>query len=81
MSGRPEDVARMVRLTEERREFIHLEDGYVYFAPTGTPYGAFAAWMLRALADELDRRNAPWEADINRYFDEHPQPPDEEPMS
>lgn len=75
-----EEIARIIDITDERREFIHLDDGYLYFAPTGTPYGALAPWMLRALADELDRRNAPHEADINQYFKDHPQPEDPEPF-
>jgi hypothetical protein len=70
-----EEVARTLRITEERGEFIHLEDGFLYFAPTNSPYGAFAAHSLRALADELDRRNAPWAAQIDRYFRENPAQP------
>lgn len=68
-----QEAARIVRMTDERQEFIHGDDGYLCYAPTGSPYGAFAPWMLRALADELDRRNAPHEADIDRYFAENPQ--------
>jgi len=59
-----DDTARVIAMSEAREEFIHLEDGYLYFAPAGGIHGAFASWMLRALADELDRRNAAWDAQI-----------------
>lgn len=59
-----DDTARIIAMTEARGEFLHLEDGYVYLAPEGSIHGAFASWMLRALADELDRRNAAWDAQI-----------------
>lgn len=66
-----EDTARIIAMTDERKEFIHLEDGYLYFAPDGS-HGALSPWALRALADELDRRNAPWDAQIEQYFSTQP---------
>lgn len=69
-----QEVDRIIRMTDERGEFVHLEDGFLYYAPTGSPHGVIPAWMLRALADELDKRNAPHEAEINDYFERHPQP-------
>lgn len=72
------EVARIIRITDERREFIDSDDGSVVYAPT-TSHGYLTAWILRALADELDRRNAPHEAEINRYFDEHPSTPEANP--
>lgn len=42
-------------------------DGFVYYWPNGQ--GQLSAWMLRALADELDRRNAAWESEIEQYFE------------
>lgn len=59
-----DDVARIITMSEAREEFIHLEDGYLYYSPEGGVHGAFSSWMLRALADELDRRNAAWDAQI-----------------
>lgn len=64
-----------VRVAQERNEFVTLEDGYVYWWPTlqavqhpggGTTGGggALSAHELRAIADELDRRNAAWDAQI-----------------
>jgi hypothetical protein len=62
-------------IVSERGEFATLEDGYVYFWPhmaavrhadgsyTGGG-GAIAAHELRAIADELDRRNAKWDAEV-----------------
>lgn len=66
-----EDSARLILLVEEREDFVRDVDGYVYFAPNRAN-GHLSASMLRALADELDRRNAPWDAQINQYFAEHP---------
>lgn len=40
-----------------------LEDGYVYWGSNGTS-GALSAWQLRALADELDKRNKEWDTII-----------------
>lgn len=69
-----EEIARIIRITDERMDFVQDVDGYVYYSPNGAN-GHLSAWMLRALADELDQRNAPWDAQINRYFADHAQPP------
>lgn len=58
-----EAVERVVRMASERGEFAELEDGYVHYFPGKG--GALAAWELRALADELDRRNATWDAVVS----------------
>jgi hypothetical protein len=63
-----EAIARMVAMSEERKEFVTLEDGFVYFWPDGSPHGALSPWVLRALADELDKRNAVWQAVIDGAF-------------
>ena len=70
-----EEVARIIAITDERGDFLTDVDGYVYFAPNACN-GHLSSWMLRALADELDRRNAPYDAQIAQYFTEHPEPPD-----
>lgn len=68
-----EEIDRIIRITDERQDFVHDVDGYVYYCPNATN-GHLSAWMLRALADELDHRNAPWDAQINQYFADNPQP-------
>lgn len=74
-----EEIARLISMVDERTEFIPMDDGYLCYAPTGND-GGLSAWMLRAIADELDRRNAPHDADIARYFAAHPAPANEGPF-
>ena len=50
-------------------DIIPGDDGYYIFWPING--GAFTAHNLREIADELDRLNAPWDAEVKRYFDEH----------
>lgn len=50
-------------------EFVTDLDGCVYFWPIRGS-GHFAAHHLRWIADELDRRNAPMIAEMDRYFAE-----------
>lgn len=53
--------ARIIRTSDERGDFLTGDDGYVYYDPRNGQ-GFMAAWVLRHLADELDRRNAQWDA-------------------
>lgn len=48
------------------KDFVTFEDGYVYFWPTGN--GGFEAHQLREIADELDRRNADWDAKVRELL-------------
>jgi hypothetical protein len=41
-------------------------DGYRYYWPSGN--GHLSAWMLRAIADELDRLNKPLDDEIAAFF-------------
>jgi len=50
---------------------VTAEDGFVYWWPEGLG-GFVAAHNLRKLADELDKRNAVWNKNINDYFDNLP---------
>jgi hypothetical protein len=52
-----EDKQRWFDECDNRGEFIRGDDGEWIFWP-GQTHGAISSWMLRALADELDRRNA-----------------------
>lgn len=49
-------------------KLITLDDGYLYFWPVKNE-GAYSAHDLREIADELDRRNEPWDKQVNEYFD------------
>lgn len=54
-------------ITMAQRDFIAFEDGYLRYWPDKIN-GALSAADLRIIADELDRRNAPWDAQVNSYF-------------
>lgn len=45
--------------------------GFVVFWPRRSA-GIYSAHFLRAIADELDRRNAPMRAAVDAYFAENP---------
>lgn len=51
---------------ESANEFVMLEDGFVYWWPEKP--GAYSSAALRALADELDKRNAEWDAIVQKEF-------------
>ncbi len=59
----------IVRKADEAGEFVKDVDGFVYYWPKGA--GTIPAYQLRQLADELDRRNADWEKEINDYFEKN----------
>lgn len=59
---------RVISISDKREEFVSLSDGYVHFWPQGSPNGALSAWHLRVLADELDRRNRLWDAQLRKAF-------------
>jgi len=42
-----------------RGDILAGDDGYLIYWPSGG--GALSAAMLRVIADELDRRNKPWD--------------------
>lgn len=62
---------RIIEIIDERGEFVMDVDGYIYYWPQGQ--GCLAPHHLRWIADELDRRNKPWDDEINRYFSEKEQ--------
>lgn len=53
---------RLIALLDKRGEFVTDVDGFVYYASFGS--GHLSATTLRTIANELDRRNAQWEATI-----------------
>lgn len=60
------DVQRMIN---QHKDFIHLEDGYLYFYPKESR-GALSSHHLRIVADYLDEMNAEWDAQVSRMCEE-----------
>lgn len=56
------EAERICRMATERGDFVMDADGYMVYWPDSCPHGALSEWMLRALADELERRNTTWDA-------------------
>jgi hypothetical protein len=59
-------------MSDFAKDFIPLEDGYYYYWPRPGK-GGFSADNLRAIADELDRKNKPWDDQVQAYFNETDQ--------
>lgn len=58
MTQSPETQAHCAMVVERMRDnFFRAECGTWLLWPDGWGGGCFGAWALRALADELDRRN------------------------
>lgn len=51
-------------------DFVALEDGFYYYFMNRDNNGGFTAHNLREIADAMDKINAPWEQQINEYFEE-----------
>ncbi len=60
------DTARILEVA--RKDFYQEVDGFWVWDPGHRGY--WEAYALRIVADEMDRLNAPWAAEINRYFDD-----------
>lgn len=59
-------VATVLRLADERGDFVRGDDGYTYYAPENSAsHGCLPSWALRVLADEMDKRDRTWNAIIN----------------
>lgn len=54
---------RVIRMTEERGEFVTGDDGYVIFWPEGK-HGGLSEVDLIILSEELHRRNEAWDAQV-----------------
>lgn len=59
----------IIERAKKAGDFLHLEDGFLYFYPTGR--GAMSAHVLRQIADYLDAQNKEWkeqvERDLNKF--------------
>lgn len=59
---------RIIQICQNRQEFVQEVDGFVYWWPEGSSDGYLSSYVLRLIADELDKRNKPLEEDIEKYF-------------
>lgn len=57
--------------------FVTDNDGSEVFWPTGNN-GFYDAFVLRAIATELDKRNGPWNDRLEEWFETHPPVPCED---
>ena len=67
---------RFIAQAYKQKDFVTGDDGFIYYWPD-TKNGAYSAWMLRTLADELDKQNEDWQ----RIIDEDPNISDAEQLS
>lgn len=63
-------------LERVEKDFVMLECGYWHYWPTGN--GALASWLLREIAEELDKRNEKWDKEVNEFFDKLEQKGEEQ---
>lgn len=69
--SKAEDYARrVVSRAEVKVLIVQFEDGHWYFFPG--PDGAFSAYGLKAIADELLRRNEEYERRVKEDLDPSP---------
>jgi hypothetical protein len=59
-----EEAARIIAISDSRGSFVVGDDGYVVYWPDARDIGACNSWELRVIADELDRRNAAWDEQV-----------------
>jgi len=58
------------KLTEYiEKDIVRGEDGFYIYWPT-LGGGAYTAHCLRLIADVLDERNAPWQKELEDYFND-----------
>jgi 3',5'-cyclic AMP phosphodiesterase CpdA len=56
---------RLIRMMDERKEFVQDVDGFVYYWPEGSPNGHLSEHHLRWIADELKERNKEWQTIVD----------------
>ena len=63
-------MSELIKKAQAAGDFIAAEDGYAVWWPRGLG-GAMNAASLRELADELDRINAAWDAQVRKDLGEY----------
>jgi hypothetical protein len=61
---------KLIKHIDDAGDFVVSDDGYIYFFPEKSN-GYLSAHQLRFIADELDKRNKPWDDSITEYFNEN----------
>jgi len=69
-----DDKAHMFATMEERKEFFTDVSGYIYWWPHESTGGFLSSHQLRAIADELDRRNKPFDDEVQAFFASQEKP-------
>ncbi len=60
----------LLDIAKKQGDIVCGDDGFWIYWPTSPgSNGALTGWMLRALADEIDRLNEASEAELAAYFD------------
>ena len=60
---------RLLEIAKHNGDLVQGDDGFWMYWPTSVASrGALTGWMLRALADEIERLNEPAAAAIEAYF-------------
>lgn len=54
-------------------QLVATESGHYEFLPDLSKGGYWPSYLLREIANEVDRKNADWDAEIARYFADHPE--------
>ena len=67
MSRHEDSVKALIASVDAAGEFVTDVDGFVYYWQSPN-HGHLSAWMLRAIANELDQRNAAWNAELEAFF-------------
>jgi hypothetical protein len=62
---------KLIKIIDDAGDFVFNDDGYIYYFPKELN-GYLSSHQLRFIADELDKRNKPWDDSIAEYFANHP---------
>jgi hypothetical protein len=62
----------IVEKAQATEKSVTRANNFVVYFGMDDSGGAYTATDLRTLADELDRRNAAWQASIRAYFEKAP---------
>jgi len=68
MSTPEEERQRIIEAASTAGDFVQGEDGFWVYWPTGNNRGSYSEHILRALADELERRNEPIQKELEAFF-------------
>lgn len=63
----PEAAAELIAAVAD--DILCDVDGFFYYFPKNAG-ASLSSWMLRGIANELDRRNEPWERELDKHFKE-----------